>query len=73
MRDKEEAKRIEDLKELASQQKSILGVLYNEKERPIFDKKVGMLDYSINNGESLGLLWELSLFRKVGRLTFGEV
>lgn len=38
--DKEEAKRLEDLKELASEQKSVLSVLYNERERPDFDEKV---------------------------------
>lgn len=40
LRDEQEAKRLGDLKQLAAQQKSILNILYNEKERPEFDKKV---------------------------------
>ncbi|XP_028393956.1 ubiquitin carboxyl-terminal hydrolase 48-like [Dendronephthya gigantea] len=46
--DKEEAKRLEDLKELASQQKSILSVLYNEKERPDFDEKTSITAYALS-------------------------
>ena len=48
LQDIEEAKRIEDLKELASQQKSVLGVLYSEKERPEFDKKSSVTAYALS-------------------------